>query len=226
MHVKNRLFHSLTMTTLALCLELSGCKSAPPAAPVDDASLTAAVQSRIASDGAISSEPIQSSVKDRVATLAGNISSEAARSLAASDAAQVAGIKTVVNNLTVQAPAPAIAAAVPPPIAPAPIAPPAPKPKPVASSKPKPVQIVRQAPPADITPTPPPPAEPPPAPAQELPPPPPTSARPHRPSVTSLFRLVQQFPPNYSNSRQRHHSARGDLLRHDRRGTLLRMAWL
>ncbi|MEI9979253.1 MAG: BON domain-containing protein [Edaphobacter sp.] len=173
MHVKNRLFHSLTMTTLALCLELSGCKSAPPAAPVDDASLTAAVQSRIASDGAISSEPIQSSVKDRVATLAGNISSEAARSLAASDAAQVAGIKTVVNNLTVQAPAPAIAAAVPPPIAPAPIAPPAPKPKPVASSKPKPVQIVRQAPPADITPTPPPPAEPPPAPAQELPPPPP-----------------------------------------------------
>src|ERR1700728_2712349 len=111
-----------TLTALIVGLGLAGCKNSPPAPPTDDASLTAAVQSRIASDGAISAEPIQSSVQGRVATLAGTVSSEAARSLAAADAGQVAGIKTVVNNLTVQAP-PAVAAATQPPVAPMPMAP-------------------------------------------------------------------------------------------------------
>ena len=126
--------------TLVLALSLAGCKRTP-AAPTDDASLTAAVQSRIAGDGAISTETVQSAVKDQVATLNGTVSSEAARSLAAADAAQVGGIKTVVNNLTVQAPAaaPAMAANVAPP----PPAPVEPKPKPPAS-KPKPAPIVRQ----------------------------------------------------------------------------------
>ncbi|MGD0446641.1 MAG: BON domain-containing protein, partial [Edaphobacter sp.] len=94
---------------LSLTLSLAGCKSSP-SAPTDDASLTAAVQSRIASDGNLSTEPIQSAVKDRVATLNGTVSNEAARALAAADVSQVAGIKTVVNNLTVQAPAPAMMA--------------------------------------------------------------------------------------------------------------------
>ncbi len=93
--------HQLALT---LAFALAGCKSSPHA-PTDDASLTAALQSRIAGDGALSTEPIQSSVQNQVATLNGTVSSEAARSLAAADAAQVAGIKTVVNNLTVQAPA-------------------------------------------------------------------------------------------------------------------------
>ncbi|WP_433963767.1 BON domain-containing protein [Tunturiibacter gelidiferens] len=101
----------LAIATLAITLGLSGCKSSAPSAPTDDASLTAALQSRISSDNALTSESIQSSVQNSVATLTGNVSSEAARSLAAADAAQVAGIKTVVNNLSVQAPAPAITAA-------------------------------------------------------------------------------------------------------------------
>jgi hypothetical protein len=154
---------------IALALSLAGCKSSPP--PADDASLTSALQSRIAGDGALSAEPIQSAVKDGVATLNGNVSSEAARSLAAADAAQVPGIKTVVNNLTVQAPAPtATAAAMPPPPVPAPV-----EPKPKQPAKPKPAPIVRNSPP--------PPADnpapevatapPPPPPARELPPPPP-----------------------------------------------------
>jgi hypothetical protein len=164
----------LAIAALALALGASGCKSSAPAAPADDASLTAAVQSRIFGDDALKSEPINSSVQDRVATLNGNVSSEAARSLAAADAAQVPGIKTVVNNLSVQAPAPAItAAAVPPPPPPAPVAPkklPTPKPAP----KPKPAPVVQEAAPVE----PPPPAQvaaatPPPPPQQELPPPPP-----------------------------------------------------
>jgi len=60
-----------TLTALIIGLGLAGCKSSSPAPPTDNASLTAAVQSRIAGDGAISAEPIQSSVQGRVATLAG-----------------------------------------------------------------------------------------------------------------------------------------------------------
>src|ERR1700733_9826805 len=126
----------LASTILVVALDFSGCKSSASAAPTDDASLTAALQSRISSDGALSAEPIQSNVQSGVATLTGNVSSEAARSLAAADAAQVAGIKTVVNNLAVQAPVPPVTAAAVPPPATQPVAPrkvsvpkPAPKPK-------------------------------------------------------------------------------------------------
>jgi hypothetical protein len=131
---------------LGATLSLAGCKSAPP---TDDAALTAALQARIAADGAISAEPIKSSVQKQIATLNGNVSSEAARSLAAADAAQVAGIKTVINNLTVQAPAPVVAAEATPPPAPPPPAPApvAPKPKAPAAPKPKSAPIVRQTPP-------------------------------------------------------------------------------
>jgi outer membrane lipoprotein SlyB len=132
---------TLTVAALALALSLVGCKSSP-SAPTDDVSLTAAVQSRIAGDGALSTEPIQSVVKDQVATLNGTVSNEAARALAAADASQVTGIKTVVNNLTVQAPAQsAVAQTVPPPLASV-----APKPKQPPTIKPKPAPIVRQAP--------------------------------------------------------------------------------
>ncbi|HTD95685.1 MAG TPA: BON domain-containing protein, partial [Edaphobacter sp.] len=93
---------AITLTALALALTFAGCKKPTPAAPVDDASLSSALQSRLAADNALSTEPIQASVQNSVATLNGAVSSDAARSLAASDAAQVAGIKIVVNNLTVQ----------------------------------------------------------------------------------------------------------------------------
>lgn len=99
------------IATLAIGLSLAGCKSTPPAAPeANDATLATALQQRIASDSAIASEPIQTSVQNGIATLNGNVSSEAARALAANDAAQVNGIRTVVNNLTVQT-----AAQTPPP---------------------------------------------------------------------------------------------------------------
>ncbi len=136
---------SILPLSVALALTLAGCKTSSHV-PTDDAGLTAAVQSRIAGDGAISAEPIQSAVKDQVATLNGTVSNEAARSLAAADAAQVAGIKTVVNNLTVQTPPPATAMTAmtgPPPPAPAPPA--APKSKPAPPAKPKPAPIVRES---------------------------------------------------------------------------------
>lgn len=142
-----------TVTALSLAFSVAGCKSAATPA-TDDATLATAVHSRLAGDGALSAEQIQSSVENGIATLNGTVTSEAARSLAASDVAQVNGIKTVVNNLTVAAPVPAVAETAPaPPPAPAPR--PVervkkPEPKPVAAPKPAPIERpeVAQAAPA------------------------------------------------------------------------------
>jgi hypothetical protein len=163
----------MAAAALTLVLALAGCKSSAPAPATDDASLTAALQSRIASDGALSAEPIQPSVKDQVATLNGTVSSEAARSLASADAAQVPGIKTVVNNLTVQTPATTTAAATPPPPPPPAPKPVEPKPKPAPVAKTKAAPVVRQAAPPPPEPAAPEVAAAAPPPAQELPPAPP-----------------------------------------------------
>jgi hypothetical protein len=164
----------IVYSALAITLGLAACKSSPP--PADDATLTAAVQSRLAGDGALSTESIQSSVQNAIATLNGNVSSEAARALAAADAAQVAGIKTVVNNLAVQQPQqPAIAAVAPPP-APIPTIP-----KKTPPARLKPVPIVRQQPAPEAEDTAQAAAPPPPPPAEPTPPPPPQPSLPPAP---------------------------------------------
>jgi hypothetical protein len=151
----------------AVALSFAGCKKAPP--PPDDAALSSAVQSRLTGDSALQSEPIQASVQNGVATLNGTVSSEAARSLAASDAAQVEGLKTVVNNLTVQQPTsqpePQAAAVTPPP-APVSTKEPAKKkrPEPVKHSS-APIERMPPAEEAQVASPPPPPPPPPPQPA-------------------------------------------------------------
>jgi hypothetical protein len=191
----------LAAAALTIAFGFAGCKSSTPPAPTDDAALTAALQSRIAADGALSNEPIQAAVQKQVATLNGTVSNEAARSLAAADAAQVAGIKTVINNLTVQGPAPsATAAAAPPPSLPQSLperpAPVAPKPKQPATIKQKSAPIVRQPAPveapsqvADAAP-PPPSVQQPPSPP---PPPPPPAFRniTLAPGTTLPIRITQ-----------------------------------
>ena len=197
MHVYRTHFRQYTIATiaaLALTLGIAGCKSTQPAAPaVDDATLSAALQSRIAGDSALSTESIQSAVQDGVATLTGNVSSEAARSLAAADAAQIAGIRTVVNNLSVQSaqqPAPAVAAVAP---SPAPMPRVAPKrPAKVTTPKPEPapaaVPIERQPPTPVAQEQPPTPS----APAPPPPPPPPTFRDVTIPSGTTIpVRITQ-----------------------------------
>jgi hypothetical protein len=156
-----------TAAVLALALSLGGCKQSVP--PLDDGALSSALQSRIAADSALKAESIQTTVENGVATLSGTVSSDAARALAASDAAQVTGLKTVVNNLTVQQP---VQAQQPAPI----VTPPAPAPararvvekKHVPKARPEPVRsapapIERVPPPvqraqAELPPPPPPPA--------------------------------------------------------------------
>jgi outer membrane biosynthesis protein TonB len=180
------------IAAIALTLAFAGCKSAASPAPVaDDATMSSALQSRISGDSALRSESIQTSVQNGIATLNGSVSSEAARSLAAADAAQVAGIKTVVNNLSVQqpAPTPAVSAVTPPP-APAPARtvtpkPPAPKIKPVAKPEPTPAPIEREPPTVARQ-------EPTPAPAPPPPPAPPAFRNVTIPSGTTIpIRITQ-----------------------------------
>ena len=80
------------------CSFLAGCRNHSQ----DDASLNQAVQAKLASDMAIGSEPIKTTTEKGVVTLNGTVSSDAARNLASSEAAQVSGIKTVVNNLVIE----------------------------------------------------------------------------------------------------------------------------
>ncbi len=189
----------VSVTALTLALVLGGCKSANhPVPAVDDATLSAAVQSRIAGDSALNTESIQASVQTGIATLNGTVSSEAARSLAAADAAQVAGIKTVVNNLTVQQPAPVAAAlpTPPPPVVPQKVREPRIKPAPIVRN-PAPVESPSQ----NVPPPPPPPQAqevppptPQPLPAAPAPPPPPTYRTVTIPADTTIpIRITQTF---------------------------------
>jgi len=137
-----RMHNTLRTTGLALVfiLAVTGCKKADAPAPPDDNSLASSIQSRITSDSALSAEQIQVGVSGGVATLSGNVSNAAAKTLASNDAAAIPGVKTVINNLNVQAPAPAAA-----PVAAAPEAAPV---RPERERKPKPVIVERQPAPA------------------------------------------------------------------------------
>jgi hypothetical protein len=85
-------------------LTAAGCKQAP----TDDATLANNVQKAIANDASINKEPIQSSVAAGVATLNGTVSNDTARMVASEDASHVAGIRQVVNNLSVVTTTPAV----------------------------------------------------------------------------------------------------------------------
>ena len=97
----------ISLAALA-ALSLGGCKKQTPI--VDDPTLTANVQQRIAGDSSIASEPIQVSVTGGTATLNGQVSNAAARTLAANDAAGVTGVQKVINNLVVAANTPPVSA--------------------------------------------------------------------------------------------------------------------
>ena len=126
-----------------LAVILAGCKAKQPA--TDDATLTSQTQSRISADSALAGQPIQASVSNGVATLNGTVTSEAARSLAGNDVAQVAGVRTVVNNLAVQtSPTPTTTTSMEPPPMPAPVSGKSSKPSSVVSHPPAP--IVRNSP--------------------------------------------------------------------------------
>lgn len=131
---------------LGLAFALAGCRTVAP----DDAALNTAVQHQLAGDPNLSGQTIQASVASGVVTLNGSVTSDTARIIASGDVAQIAGVKTVVNNLVVQ-PQSAIAAQPPPPSSPPPPVPAAKaqKPSPMVAKNapvPAPAPIERNAP--------------------------------------------------------------------------------
>lgn len=97
----------VVLISLALCAV--GCTRLGSGA--SDSQVQSDVQNKINKDNAVPEKQLTVASDKGVVTLSGTVSSEAARVSAASDAAQVDGVKTVVNNLEV---APASASTQPP----------------------------------------------------------------------------------------------------------------
>jgi hypothetical protein len=97
MRNKGRYF---AVVTLAAAFALvAGCTRKPQAT---DAQTATDVQTKIYSDPSIQSRQIGVQAADGVVTLTGDVTSDTERTTAASDAAAVGGVKTVVNNLQIQ----------------------------------------------------------------------------------------------------------------------------
>ena len=83
-----------------------------------DAQIIGEVATRIQRDAQVPNKNIAISSNKGVVTLSGTANSEAERLAASNDASQIEGVKTVLNNLTIAAPAPqpSAAALIPPPV--------------------------------------------------------------------------------------------------------------
>ena len=91
-------FIAVAVSTLFALIVLAGCNKT---AVRTDAQVASEVQSKIGSDSRVTSKEIGVQADSGVVTLSGNVASDVERASAASDAATVDGVKTVVNNLTV-----------------------------------------------------------------------------------------------------------------------------
>lgn len=89
----------LGLTLASLVLIAAGCKGTPSART--DAQIASDVQNKINTDSNLPDKQVTINANNGVVTLSGDVSSDAARNAAANDAAQVDGVKTVVNNLQV-----------------------------------------------------------------------------------------------------------------------------
>jgi hypothetical protein len=103
--------------TIFLALVVLGCNRA---SGPSDSQVATDVQNKIYSDANIPDKQITINSNKGVVTLSGTVSSDAERAAAATDAAQVNGVKTVVNNLEVAS----ASNVTPPPPEPTPTAPP------------------------------------------------------------------------------------------------------
>ncbi|MES2222617.1 MAG: BON domain-containing protein [Acidobacteriota bacterium] len=120
---KSRLsIFGLPLVGAAVVLLGIGCSKKPT-----DTELATNVQKKITADSSLTAQPISVAASDGVVTLSGTVGDPNMRDAASKDAAQVDGVRTVVNNLNVNAGANAPAAtanseaaqSVPPPAPPA-----------------------------------------------------------------------------------------------------------
>src|SRR5258707_13266089 len=88
---------SLWVVLAFLALLAVGC-SRMGSSGRSDLQVATDVQNKINSDGSVPDKQITINANNGTVTLTGNVSNDAARNAAANDAAQVEGVKTVVNN--------------------------------------------------------------------------------------------------------------------------------
>jgi hypothetical protein len=89
---------NLGVVLVSLALLAAGCSRAGSRT---DAQVASDVQNKINGDSNIPDKQLNINANNGTVTLTGNVSTDAARNAAANDAAQVEGVKTVVNNLQV-----------------------------------------------------------------------------------------------------------------------------
>jgi len=92
-----------SVSLIFLALFAAGCAHLGMGSRTDQ-QIASDVQNKINADTNFPDKQLNVSAANGVVTLSGNVSSDAARSAAANDAAQVEGVRTVVNNLRVAAP--------------------------------------------------------------------------------------------------------------------------
>ncbi len=88
-------FRALLLILVAVVIFGVGCSKKPT-----DAQLAANVQKQIGADSALQGQPISVAASNGTVTLSGTVNGPGSRELASNDAAKVAGVKTVVNDLT------------------------------------------------------------------------------------------------------------------------------
>jgi hypothetical protein len=87
--------------SISLAIVFTGCQSKQPS--TDDASVNMQVQARLFADQNLAGQQVQATVLHGVVSLNGSVTNDTARTIASGDVAQVPGVKTVVDNLVVQA---------------------------------------------------------------------------------------------------------------------------
>jgi len=170
----------LTIAMLVAMLTVAGCTKAP-----NDAGIVTNIKSQMFSDPQLKDSSLQVTSNKGVVTIAGTVTSDAARLDAYKIATQMAGVTKVNDQMTVQPPAPpeTPVAAESPKKAPEPVRKPVHKKHPV---KPEVAENVAPAPP-EPEPAPAPAPEPPPAPAlAPQPPPPPPPPPPPQPKQVEI----------------------------------------
>ncbi len=197
---------SLYVTGIALLAILTigvGCTKAP-----NDAQLTSDIQTKMATDSGLQGKQLGVKAEGGTVTLTGTVDNDVQRDAAARYAAAEPGVKQVINNLQVQAPAPTEAAQATPPPAPVEEAKPSPSPRPrrheprVRNTPPPPrdttpaaAPVAAMAPPAPVAVVP------------STPPPPPPPRRLTIPSGTTLaVRLVDGIDSETSQPGQTFHA--------------------
>ena len=102
---------SLLFSSLVLAIALAvgvGCGKKP-----NDATISSAIQGKFGQDSGLSNKQLTVQANNGVVTLGGTVDDEAQREAASSQAASVAGVREVVNNLQVRNAPQATAAAAP-----------------------------------------------------------------------------------------------------------------